>query len=382
MITGLLLVALIAFQGGARGVPSADPAPPPALNAVVVGPVYQPNGGVAGEVAALSAGQANLVYLYSRQSLCDTGSVAGSEPAGAGFGWRLTTHVVTASAAELVMSVDWRRLWDRGQKLANGPGGTVQLTLHPGDAIPLDYIPNSVPTAACRAVGMGLEVRIARGAPSAPRAPAVPLPLGSTEGGAGRLDADLWLVHTLPSGAEQVQHAAVRLNGLGGAFNFPPLKLATTQGEIGVELTGSFTRFHAPVGGELIQVSMARRITGGTAPAGGLSGTTSSLIALPGPGEVLSFEMLGPAARGGPRGGGMAAVGAGGGGGRGSGGSGALVIGSGVTSAMPAAGSVGAAGAAGGRGRGAAGGGVAQVLTMLENHGFALRVRLTPTPGS
>jgi len=81
-----------------------------------------------------------------------------------------------------------RRLWDGGRKIANGPGGTVQLTLHAGDRIPLDHISNNAPTADCRAVGLGLEVKMTRtGAGSVPGTTQVPL--GSTPGGAKPVDA-------------------------------------------------------------------------------------------------------------------------------------------------------------------------------------------------
>jgi hypothetical protein len=379
MLALLLVGALIEPQGRAAAPPaeagavSARSAAPVEFRVVVAAPVYRPDGGVSAETATLSNTAPSLVYVYGRRSLCDTSTTGSAEPADAGFGWRLASHTVSQSASETVVSIDWQRKWDRGQKLANGPSGTVQLTLHPGDRIPLDHIPNMAATDACRAVGMGLEVRLARAAPAAPAgAGSVILPLGAAEGGGRVLDADLWLVHTQPSGTEQVQHQTVRLPTSGGTFSFSPMKFTTAQGEVGVELTGSIQRFRSP-SGEFLLVSMARVITGGTAPSGGLGGTTGgTLIALPGPGEVLSFEMPGaerPVLRGGAAGAAAMSARVGGGGGAGGGG-GNRTAGPGPAGSMARTASGGAMGAA-----------VAQASRLLDGQSFSIRVRLTPVPG-
>jgi hypothetical protein len=361
MGAALLFAMLIALQGGGGAA-----APPPELRVVIAAPVYQPDGAVSVETATLSNAESSLVYIYGRRSVCDTAIAGAAEPTDAGFGWRLTAHTVSRSASDMVVSVDWRRLWDRGQKVANGPAGTVQLTLHPGDRIALDHIPNAVGGDTCRAVGMGLEVRLARVSPAAPLASSgVVLPLGAVEPGAPALDADLWLVHTQPSGVQQVLHQRVRLQAGGGAFSFAPVSFTTARGDVAVELMGSLRRLHASAAGEFLLVSMGRHITGGPAPAGGLGGTTSSLVELPGPADVLSFEMPGstevPA-----RGRGAVAAGAAGGGARGGGGGGRGGAGSGAgAGAVVRMGPVGAPPAA-------------LALTILEGHVFSLRVRVTP----
>jgi hypothetical protein len=386
--------------------PAAQAASTPEPRVVVAAPVYHPDGAVTGETTTIGTASPSVLHVYSRRSLCDTATPASAEPRDAGFGWRVASHVVRSSESQVVVSIDWRRLWDRGQKLSNGPAGAVQLALNTGDRIPLDHIPNMLPNEACRAVGMGLEVRLGRAAPTA-KAGATTLPLGAREGGAGSLDVDLWLVHTTPAGSQQALHQTVRLTAAGATFTFAPVKFETTRGEVGVELTGTFQRYTATTGGEFLLLSMSRMITGGTATPAGVSGTTSSLIALPRPDEVLSFEMTtaggGFGGRGGRGRGGEGGARAGGGGGGGVGGGAAVggTAGGGVAGGSVAGGSGAGGGAVGGgarsrggssaqavpRGGGGAGINVGalestlQAIALLDGHRFSLRMKVTPVPG-
>jgi hypothetical protein len=358
----------------------------------VIGPVYQPNGTVNGETISLPGTTPSVVYVFSRRTLCETATITSTEPTDAGFGWRLAAHVVSATPTEVAVSVDWRRVWDGGQRLKTGPAGTAQLNLHPGDRIPLDHISNVRPSEGCRAVGMGLEVRL--GQIPAPRKPGeVTLPLGAREGGTGLLDVDLWLVHTSPSGGEQAQHQKVRLSTSGGPFTFLPVRFTTGQGEVGVELNGSFLRYTSAGNNEFILLNMSRVVTGGTAPASGLPGTTSSFVPLPRGDEVLSFEMLSGGGFGARSRGGGGAIGPAGAQARGAGGGGGTASG-GVRSGGGGARS-GGGGGAGGRGTGMAGASpeelakglttltnAMQVTALLDGHRFALRVKVTPVPGS
>lgn len=387
-----VLISLMAQQPGAPPV-----APTGESRVVVAAPVYHPDGTVNGETATLAASP-SVLFVYSRRSVCDTATMAAAEPTDAGFGWRVATSVVRLTTAEVVVSVDWRRRWDRGQAIANGPGGTAQLTLHPGDRIPLDHIPNPTMTEACRAVGLGLEMRLGR-TPVPPPPGRVTLPLGAKEGGAGQLDVDLWLVHTQPTGVEQAQHQKIRLTPTGGAFTFSPVRFTTRQGEAGVELNGTFQRYTAG-GVEFLLVGMSRTVTGAAAPQSGYSGDTSSFVPLPRADEVLSFEMGSGAAGG--RGTGQARVGGGGGGGGGAvaaGGTGGVATGAAGAGGARGGGGMGAGARSGGGGSARGGFGAAapqedmarrleemanamRVAAILDGHRFALRVKVTPVPGS
>jgi hypothetical protein len=384
MITALALGSMLALQD----VVARRPADAPGVSRVVVAaPVYQPDGAVSMETVALSTDAPGVVHLFSRRSICDPASSGASEPADAGFGWRVSSTLVRATADEVVVGIDWVRLWDRGRKITGGPSGTVQLTLHPGDRIPLDHIPNPLATEACRAVGMGLEVRLAR-TTAAPPVDAALLPIGSVEGGAKKLDADLWLLHTMPAGAQQAQHQTVRVPLDGAPFAFPAVTLATSQGEVTVAITGSFRRYRSPTGAEFLAVSMTRTITGGRTPPGGLNGTTGTLVPLPPPGEVVALELLSPSRA---RSGGGGARGAGGvvtrspnaGGATATtrpppGGAQARARQGGAAAAGPEIPRIAVAQGGGAGGRVGAMTSIGQTVAVLEGHSFALRFRVTP----
>jgi hypothetical protein len=385
MINFFFLGLFLAQQPGA-GTPAQTPAIPPAI--VVSAVAYQPDGGLSTSVTAVAMGAPTVVHVYGRRSVCETAVSGGPEPADAGFGWRLTSQTVSVAESVVTVSIDWRRLWDRGRKIANGPAGTVQLKLHPGDRIPLDHIQNPSATDACRAVGMGLEIGLARTAPAPPPINSALLPLGATSGGAVTLDADLWLVETTPSGVERTNHQKVRLDLTGGSFSFAPMKVSGDRGEVAVEILGSFRRFRAPVGGEYLFVSLVRAINGEVLPQGGMRGGTATIFALPGPAEVISLEIpppnTAPAAGGGFRTGGPRVGGAGGQAAPRSGGGGNL-----PPAIDPATiGNRGAGGMQGGpRSRG--GGGGAPMLPpaagpaaeILKGYAFSLRLKLTPVAG-
>ena len=378
----LLLVALTLDT-------QSPPAPPPQelpLKVVVAAPVYQPDGTTSVENVTL-ADSPGVVHLYSRRAVCDTAAAGATEPADAGFGWRLTWQPISVNPNVVTLSLHWQRVWDGGRKIQNGPSGTVQLTLHPGARIPLDHIPNPAPTDACRAVGVGLEVKLARTA-AAPPSNTTLAPVGSIAGGAKELDADLWLVHTTPAGTSQAHHQKVRLarDGL-TAFGFAPVTVTTPRGDLSVELIGSFRRYSAPGAQEYLSVAMSRRFAGDPLPAGVVDGT-ETIFPLPGPTDMISLQMP-PGSRpagGGGRGGVARGTG---GGARGGGGAGvASAAGSGGTVAAGTQGGTAAvtrqaaplveqrAGAAGGRGTiGPAG---SQTAVLLAGHTFSLQLRVTP----
>jgi hypothetical protein len=378
----MLHILLLGVLAGQAGNPAARQPPAPSeLRIVVAAPVYQPDGGVTAETTTLTEGAPTVVHVYSRRSLCETAIAGAAEPADAGFGWRVTSQTVRVTDSIVNVSVDWRRVWDRGRKIANGPSGTVQLKLYPGARVPLDHIPNPAATDACRAVGLGLEVRLARTAPPAPVNSSL-VPLGASPGGASPIDADLWLVQRMPSGVEQVNHQTVRLDTNGGSFSFSPVKVSGERGEVDVEIGGSFKRFRAPVGGEFLYLSLTRAITGESMPPGGFRGGTGTMIPLPGPAEVLALEIPTPGAapaaggRGGPRGGGGGARS------RGAGGGDPQAL----PPPLPQGSQVGAV--AGGFARGREGGQPVppsalspQALEILKGHLFSVRVRFTPVPG-
>jgi len=422
MFAALMLALLIDPQGRAVAPPPATQevprtAPPAELRVVLATPVYEPDGNVAVETTMLENGAPSILYLFARKSVCEIAKSTTSEPKDAWVGWRVTANTVSHSATEMVVSVDWRRMWDRGKKASDGPAATQQLVLHPGDSIPLDHIPNLQASSSCRAVGLGLEVRTAKvmlvpGGTVLRTGPDA-LPLGATPGGGTALLADLWLVHKKPSGVPEVVHQSVPLSLTGGPFAFSTVKFSTAAGEIGVEITGSIRRFQTPTNGEYMSLSMQRVITGGAAPTSGLTQGTSSTMPLPDPSQVYDFDMSSGAAGGRARlgGGGVGGTGsteqlriavggggvgtrttgapttqAGGTGGTGGGGAGSGGVIAGVAPAQRGGGGGGRGGAGGGRGSAAAGPAtasqraamIALATTILDGHDFSLRIQLSP----
>lgn len=376
--------------GQTTGTSVQRPSVPSDLKVVIAAPIYQPDGGVTAETTTIPANAPNVVHIYSRKSVCETAIAGAAEPNDAGFGWRLASQTLSVTDSIVNVSVDWRRVWDRGRKLTNGPSGTVQLKLHPGARIPLDHIPNPAPSDTCRAVGLGLEIRLARTAPTPPVNSAL-VPLGASAGGASSIDADLWLVQRTPSGAEQAQHQTVRLDTRGGSFTFAPVKVSGDRGEVDVEILGSFERYRAPVGGEFVYLTLQRSITGESMPPGGFRSGTGTMIPLPGPEEVLALEIPGPGGAQAGRGA-MGGARVGGGGARSTRSRGA----GGAASDPPArtdpavaqgggmARRGGGGGETGGGSVGPASGGTlsAQAIEILKGHAFSLRLKFTPVPGS
>ena len=375
MMFSSLLFAGVLLQAAGAATQSPPPAKPPADFVVLVAaPVYQPDGGITAETVALPQTGAGLVHLFARRSLCNPAVAGTTEPTDALFGWRIASQIVNRTERDVVVSIDWRRLWDDGRKVPNGPGATVQLTLHTGARIPLDHIPNAKPTQDCRAVGLGLEVRLAQ-AEASGSARADTLPLGATAGGAKPLEAEFWLLHTLPSDVQQVVHQTVRIPSEGGRFTFAPTAVTTARGDVSVEFTGSIDRYSTPTG-EFLLLSLTRRLKGVGLPPEGIPGTTSSLVPLL-PNEVIAFEMpgLGRGRSGGGGAGGGARVGAGG-----------VVVaappGQARGGAAAGATQTGRGGGGGGRGGGVGTAGPAQIAALLEGHQFALRMRIVPVPAN
>jgi hypothetical protein len=379
LVAAAWLLQSAVFAPGQAPVPVAPSSPARELVVVIAAPVYLPDGSVRSETIALPASGRGLVHVYSRKTLCAPASAGATEPTDAAFGWRIASQVVARSDSDVVVSLDWRRLWDAGRKIGNGPGGTVQLTLHPGDRIPLDHISNATPSGDCRAVGLGLEVKISRtGSVSAPVNSA--LPLGAQPGGAKPVDAELWLTHTSPGGSEQVVHQVVRLAESGGRFAFAPTPVTTSRGDMNLELAGSIDRFRTTTGVEFFSLSLNRLVTGADLPSAGLSATTGVVTPMPDPNDPndsVSFQLLtAPGTRGGG-GGGRGGGGARGGGVVGGAAAGAVVGGGGRGGGVVARGAGGGAVAAGPAANGTTVN-LAQLATLLEGHQFSLAIRVAP----
>ena len=111
-------------------------------------------------------------------------------------------------------------------------------------------------------------------------------------------DVELWLIHQPATGDERVLHATPRFKGSWLQFTFQPLRIDTPRGVLNVEVGGALSVATGTAGDKELTVSTRRSVT--LAEAGGngdqarspeVSGGSQTTIPMPGPAEVLSFEM-------------------------------------------------------------------------------------------
>jgi hypothetical protein len=366
------------------------------------------DGGRMGSLAGDSAADKLESYVWADRTLCALGA-SDTIPSTTPFvGWHFTGTVLSESAGQMEVRLEWQRLWDNGARHPGGAGGSSTHRLRTGERIELDRVVATT-TGRCGTVDARLEASIApraaylmagvRGGVPGGVARGVPGAIGSGSGaGAGRggrggaggggttggvsggvpsgtaagaasagaaggrgagggrgsavgsgagqgtlqggyfrgrggilgnsYDAELWLVHKSPGGAEVVQQQTVRFSGVSGSFSFPPVQVAGRGGDITLDITGrlqvmmgnrmDWTNYFGLAGktapgrgglrsqstpgaiapatpdpsnpSPLIIVSIARRAFR-KAPFVDTRGTTDMSIQIPQPNDVLSFEL-------------------------------------------------------------------------------------------
>jgi len=378
-----VLVALVAVgqagspppQGGGRGggviVMANRPDP---LELSLASPVQLPDGRQVGTSVSGVAGP-DLWFVYSRGTLCQSVVTRGTAGRDATDGWRVTVIERSRTATHVSVGVTWLRLWERGQAVATGSGGTNELTLQRGDRIGLDQITRPS-QSTCAATMKGLELRVGATTPF----------LASTDPEAtieGTVDAELWMVHKAPNGTETVEHQVVRLITGTIGFTFRGRAVDTTDGPMVIELSGRLKAITRADGTRALWAGLSRQVThqptGRLVYSGSAPGKTVDWVS---PGEVVSFDMPDPYVAVG------AYMGRGRAGGGGAGGRvGGAVMSSGGTGGTAGSGTGGSAVTAVARGTGGGtGGGVAMVATprgpnVLEGHSLSLRLRLLDSKG-
>ena len=288
---------------------------------------YGPDGG--SQAAAYATGLASESVQYVAG--CEIGSGNRPVPDRATDAWRVSGAVERVTADEAVVRVDWQRVRAGGVAVTS-PGGSVELTLHPGDRVPIDSA-TPEPTATCGGRTIGFEARFGPrpGWMIGPRGPLTESPAvtimrggggggfgaGSGSGGgagtggggsvsAGRgalagskaLSADLWLVRTDKS---QPEKPDFNLQGLvlqkvqGTAdFAFSPFSIETPAGPVNVQITGTLriTSDASPqfvfTTTRTVRYASSDRNRDSSASSSGSSTTRNPM---PGPDEVLSFEL-------------------------------------------------------------------------------------------
>jgi hypothetical protein len=237
--------------------------------------------------------------------------------------WRFTGKVVSADPERAVVQLNWRRTLAQGKKTA-GNEASVQLTLRNGESVTLDHAGPS-----CPSMTITFEARYGPRPFGGVRTSGVTAPMsgivrgsvrsngviaGSTGITPGELDAvagsnqdkgvpstrvfniDLWIVHAIPGQSDQVTHSQLRINENGGQFSLAPLRVNTAGGVSTVQIAGSLLVVVANGSEERLVFRTTRRVTPPTTdsvpdPSRDSFGSSLVVNRLPGPDDVLSFEM-------------------------------------------------------------------------------------------
>ena len=154
-------------------------------------------------------------------------AVAGAMQPGAISGWKVDVTPTQVYASAVTFRLRWMRVRDESRDTSS-PSGDVQLTLRPGESIPVDIIPLSpkisMPYEKCGVRATMLRVSVAYW-PRPEQDPRV-------------VSTELWLVERLSNGTERSQALTVR-NGFNRetAFYFDPV----TDGTLMLSFYGTFT---------------------------------------------------------------------------------------------------------------------------------------------
>jgi hypothetical protein len=262
---------------------------------------------------------------------CTMGAGNRDAPAAATDAWRFSGKVLSISAEEAVLQLEWQRVLAAGSP-ATAPGRSEQLTLRAGDRVLLDSLLPSSNVPCWTSVGFEARymlnpagvfgVTMKNGVATSTRAggrgitsgggtsrgPGSPVARVDGAGGSSRtigtvvysaartFDVNLWLVRSAPGKADEVLHQTLRTGAGDAAFAFSPLQIETSRGPVVLQVTGSVAVTNAS-GAEKLVVNTNRRATFPNTAAvprdggGDVQGHSKTTIPLPGPDEVLSFEL-------------------------------------------------------------------------------------------
>jgi hypothetical protein len=290
------------------------------------------------EPGPLSTG---IVYA----SGCRMGAGGSMPPAGTDQAWRLSGQVVEFSPQQAIVELTAQRIIRDGQTV-NDPAIMQRIVITGTDPVSLEVV-SLEPTTTCRVSKVALEARLAprvvgsgaagSGAGGGARVVGVAASgsgasggVAATAGGAGGgtrvissgaggtggigsggaavagggsgagsaavalYDVDLWLVQTPASGAEKVTHATMRIDRTGGSLQFGPVAVATPQGTATVQVRVAIALPTGDAATPQVVFTTSRSVLftpSGRPPRDPLTSSGTTTSALPGPTEVLSFEM-------------------------------------------------------------------------------------------
>jgi hypothetical protein len=103
---------------------------------------------------------------------------------------------------------------------------------------------------------------------------------------AASYDVELWLVHTPAEGPPETWHIAGHLDPLGQVTEFSPVAVQTTHGIGTVSVAAMIRPMMTTEGLTVLRATIARVLSSGEG-----FGVTDKVIPMPGPADVVSFEM-------------------------------------------------------------------------------------------
>ena len=336
-----VLSPVAVFVLAAQAVAGA-PQKPPADPVIQIGIFsLRPDGTDQGAAYETSLTAESIQYVAG----CAIGAGNRQAPDEATDAWRLSGKVMSISPEEAIVQFNWQRIRADGVAV-NSPGATVQLTLHPGDRVPLDSVSRDA-TAQCPARTVSFEARYGvrpfaalfnsqvprgggmtigggrvssgtaggGGAAVQSGAGSVGTGVGGGSGsGSGRavhmpkvrvgqgrearqFDADLWLVRSAPGRTDEAAHQT--LSGVRGSaqYAFAPVSIETPRGTMNLQVTGVVRVTTEESGAPQLVFTTMRSLK--FEPAAGASrdtlpsttGSSTTTNPMPGPDDVLSFEL-------------------------------------------------------------------------------------------
>ena len=283
--------------------------------------------------------------VWTSRTGCQIGAGNAEPPVSATDAWDFSGQVISASADGAILRLDWRKTVDDGKPVA-GTATSQQLTLTKGQPVVLDSI---TPLAPCAGTAVVFEARYdadfsrqrignlpARGGSGGGSGGAVTGALSGGGGGFGigvgagsgsgsgsgggrsigggsatagaqtgpMYNVELWFIHAVGGREEVLAHPTMKMNREGASFSFNPIPITTVKGAPAmVQITGRLRVTSSDTGEEQLQFTTVRRLTSserGVAPPIAVSvrdgvvqasGTSNTTHPLPGPEEVLAFEM-------------------------------------------------------------------------------------------
>jgi hypothetical protein len=308
---------------------SAPPTSDPVLQVGVFS--YGPDGKQQAAAYATTLDTDSFQYIAG----CEIGGGNRPVPDRSTDAWRVSGKVETLTAEEAVVRIDWQRI-RAARAGTTSPGGSVQLTLHPGDRVPLDSA-NPDATLGCGARTIGFEARFGPRpgfmiGPNGPlsESPAVTIMRGRSSGGGSgtgsgsgagaggaggsggavhmpKTDSavgvssrtfELFLVRTDKAHPENPDY---NLQGLifrevdTAGYAFSPFTVDTAAGPLNIQIRGLLRLTFEEGSPQLVFTTIRRVWYSSTGPnrdaTSGASGSSTTRNPMPGPDDVLSFEL-------------------------------------------------------------------------------------------